>query len=126
RRRATASTSPRFPRSRRGWVNDEALSAERLDSGLGAAEDQRMDVVRALVGVDRFQIHHMADHMEFVMDAVAAMHVAGEAGDIERLAAIVALQHRDRLGRAASLVLEAAEPNAGNEPERNLGLYVDE
>src|SRR3954453_8608960 len=60
------------------------------------------------------------------MDAVAAMHVAGEPRDIERLAAIVALQHRDRLGRAASLVLEAAEPNARDGPERALGLHVDE
>jgi len=70
-----------------------------------AAEDQRMDVVRALVGVDGFQIHQMADHVKFVVDAVAAMHVAGEPGDVERLAAIVALQHRDRLGRTALLVL---------------------
>src|SRR5437762_1861235 len=68
----------------------------------------------------------MADDVEFVMDAVAAMHVAGEAGEIERLAAIIALQHRDRLGRTASLVLEPAEPNAGGEPERDLGLHVDE
>ena len=58
-----------------------------------------MDIVRALIGVDRLQIHHVADHVKLVMDAVAAVHVAGEAGDIERLAAIIALQHRDRLGR---------------------------
>src|SRR3954452_11304063 len=103
-----------------------ALSAESRNAGLGAAEDQRVDVVRALVSVDGLQIDQMADDVELVVDAVAAVHVAGEAGDIERLAAIVALEHRDRFGWAAILVLEPAEPEAGVQTERDLGLHVDE
>src|SRR5205085_5083100 len=95
-----------------GWRRAEPLAAEGRDPGLGPTEDQRMDVVRALVSIDRLQVHHVANHVVLVVDAVAAMHVAGEAGDIEGLAAIVALQQRDRLGRAAVLVFQPAEPQA--------------
>ena len=81
---------------------------ERLDAGLGAAEHQRVDVVRAFVGVDRFQIAKDAHHVELVGDAVAAVHVAGEPGDVERLAAIVALEERDRRRRCLALFDHAA------------------
>ena len=55
-----------------------STSHKRLDPGLRAAQDQRVDVVRALVGVHRFEIAHHAHHVEFVRDAVAAVHVARE------------------------------------------------
>src|SRR4051812_34645248 len=103
-----------------------ALSAESRNAGLGTAEDQRVDVVRALVSVDGLQIDQMADDVILVVDAVAAVYVAGEPGDIERLAAIVALEHRNRLRRAALFVLQAAEPQTGVQPQRDLGLHIDE
>jgi hypothetical protein len=53
----------------------------------------------ALVGVHRLEVHHVTDHLEFAGYAVAAMHVAGHPRDIERLAAIVALDDGDHLGR---------------------------
>src|SRR5579862_9380781 len=70
-----------------------ALAAEGGDAGLGAPEDQGVDVVGALVGVDGFEVHDMADDVEFVVDAVAAMHVARQPRDLQSLAAIVALEH---------------------------------
>ena len=51
-------------------------STKRRNTGLRAAENQRVDVVRAFVRVDRLEVHHVADHVEFVGDAVAAVHVA--------------------------------------------------
>ncbi len=74
---------------RRGGASPEKRpnSTEGRDAGLRATENQRMNVVRALVGIDRFEVHYMADHMELVGDAVAAVHVAGRARDIQRLAA---------------------------------------
>ena len=42
-----------------------------------------MHIVRAFVGVDGFQVDHVADDVVFVMDAVAAVHVACHAGDVE-------------------------------------------
>src|SRR6266851_6368721 len=74
-----------------GGHNVAELAGERSDAGLGAAEDQGVDVVGAFIGVDRLEVHHVTDHVVLVGDAVAAMHVAGGAGDVERLAAIVAL-----------------------------------
>src|SRR5208283_4758375 len=70
--------------------NSGQLAGEGGDAGLGAPQDQGVDVVGAFVSVDRLQVHHVADHVVLVGDAVAAMHVAGGAGDVERLAAIVA------------------------------------
>src|ERR1043166_6010089 len=64
--------------ARRGR-DKRARSEKRLDPGLRAAEDQRVDVVRALVGVHGFQMAHHAHHVEFVRDAVAAVHVARRA-----------------------------------------------
>ena len=63
-----------------------------------------MDVMRALIGVHRLQILRVADDVIFASDAVTAVHVARDAGDIERLAAIVALDQADHLGRHLALV----------------------
>src|SRR3546814_13376409 len=61
-----------------------------------------------------------------VRDAVAAVHVAGGAGDVERLAAIVALDQRDRLGGGDVLVEHTADPHRRLEAARDLGLHVGE
>src|SRR5208337_1866037 len=79
-------------------------SEECLQAGLRASEDQRVHVMRALVGVDRLQIRQVAHDLILDLDAVAAVHVAGKARDLEGVAAIVALHHRDHLGRRAALV----------------------
>src|SRR5271170_5674699 len=59
---------------------------------LRAAQDQGMNVVGSLVGIHGLEIHHVADHVVFVDDAVAAVHVAGHARDVQRLAGGIALQ----------------------------------
>lgn len=41
-----------------------------------------MHIVRAFVGVGDFEVHQMAGDPEFVADAVAAHHVARQAGDV--------------------------------------------
>src|SRR5690606_14641677 len=64
-------------------------SEESLNSRLRPAEDQRMHVMRALIGVDGLQVLRVAHDVVLDLDAVAAMHVAGLPGDVERLAAIV-------------------------------------
>src|SRR5690606_41576453 len=68
-----------------------------LFRSLGAAQDQGVDVVRALVSVDHLEVDHVPDHAEFVGNAVAPVHVAREARDLERLAAGVALHDRGDL-----------------------------
>ena len=89
-----------------------------------AAQDQRVDVVRAFVGVDHFEVHQVARHAELVADAVAAHHVARQAGDVERLAAVVALEDRGDLDRGRAFVLHAAQAQAALQAQRDLGLHV--
>ena len=64
---------------------------KRSKPGNRAAHDERMDVVRSFIGVHGLQVRGVAHDLEFGRDAVAAMHVAGDARDFQRLAAIVAL-----------------------------------
>ena len=56
-------------------------SEERLQAGLRAPQNQCVHIVRALVGIDRLQVHHVPDDVILLRDAVAAMHVAGVACD---------------------------------------------
>src|SRR5690606_29779833 len=85
---------------------------ERLDAGLRAPEYEGVNVVRALVGVDHLEVHEVADHAVLVGDAVAAVHVARHARDLERLAARVALHDRGDLRRRLAFVLEPPEAQA--------------
>ena len=62
-----------------------------------------MYVMRSLIGIDRLQVCGVAHHVEFGTNSVAAMHVARDPGDIQRLAAIVALDEADRLGNEFAL-----------------------
>src|SRR5437667_6409039 len=64
--------------------------------------------------------------MKLVGDAVAAMHVARRARDLERLATIVALEQRYRGRRSAALLQQPAEPQRRVQPKRDLGLHVGE
>ena len=66
----------------------------------------------AFIGVDRLQINGMAHDMIFLRDAIAAMHVARGAGNIQRLADIIALHDRHHFG--------ANRPSSINRPTRKL------
>ena len=83
-----------------------------------------MHVMRALVSVHRLQVHHVADDVILIDDAVAAVHVAGHPRDIQRLAAVVALQQADHLRRGVVLVHQPPEPQHRVQAERDLGLHV--
>ena len=50
-----------------------------------------MHIVGALIGVHRFEVHHVTDHLIFAGDAIAAMHITGNPREVESLAADVAL-----------------------------------
>src|SRR5690606_40723198 len=80
-----------------------------LNTGLCAAEDERMNIMRSLVGVHRLQVLSVAHDAVAYLDAVAAMHVARHACDIEGLAAVVALDDRDHLGRIGVSLHQAAD-----------------
>ena len=59
-----------------------------------------MHIVRAFVRVDHVQVQQVARDAELVGDAVASHHVARDAGDVEHLDAVVALEDTRRLIRS--------------------------
>src|ERR1700747_3670834 len=88
------------------------------DAGDSSAEDQSVDVMGALISVDGLQVQDMPHHVILDLDAVAAVHVARSAGDVERLAAIVALDDRDHFGGHLALVHDPANPQRRLQSER--------
>ena len=66
----------------------------------------------------------MAHHLKFRADAVAAVHVARHPGDIERLAAIVALDQADRLGDQLARLKPPPDPKRRLQAECDLGDHV--
>ena len=85
-----------------------------------------MDVVGALIGVHRLEVMHVPHHVVLDRDAVAAVQVARDTRDVERLAAIVVLDDRDHLGRHLALVHQAADAQRGLQAERDIGFHVGE
>src|SRR6516162_2774172 len=99
---------------------------ERLKSCLCAAEDQGMHIVCALVGVDGLQVGDVAHDVILDLDAVAAVHVACRPRDIERLAAVVALDDGYDLGCRLAIIEQASGAQGTLQPECDLGLHIGE
>ena len=58
----------------------------------------------AFISIDGLKIHRMADDVIFVGNAVPAVHIARHAGNVERLAAIIALHQRDHFRRGEAFI----------------------
>ena len=85
-----------------------------------------MDVVRALIGVHRLEVRRVAHYLELSRDAVPAVHVARNPGDVEGLAAIVALDEADRLWDELARLKSTSYTERRLQPERNLCRHVRE
>src|SRR5262249_12161882 len=109
---STISTRMRRPSLPVRAVRRAPSHAERVEARDVAADDQRVDVVRPLVGVDRLEIHHVPDDRVLVHDAGGAQDVAPEPGAVERHLHVVHLRHRDLLRSQLTRVLEPAELQA--------------
>src|SRR5258705_4641469 len=96
--------------------------AERVEARDVTPHDEHVDIVRALVGVDGVEIHHVANDGVLVHDAGGAQDVAGQARGVERHLDIVHLGQRDLVGARPSRVLETAELET---EELRLGDLVD-
>ena len=78
----------------------------------------------AFVGVDCFQVDHVANDMVFVVNAVAAMHVARHPSHIQGLAAAVALDQADHLWHRLTFVHQTANSQAALQTQTDFGLHV--
>src|SRR3954452_6982942 len=64
---------------------------ERRRTGQRPADDERVHLVRALVGENRLEVVHVPDYRVFERDPVAAEDRAGAAADLDRAADIAHL-----------------------------------
>ena len=85
-----------------------------------------MDFVRALIGIDRLQVQHVADDWEFERNAAGAMDGTRHTGDFERLGYAIFLGHAHLVGGQAVLVFEAGEVVIHELALGNLQGHVDE
>ena len=85
-----------------------------------------MHIVRALVGVDRFQIYHVAHHVELVGDTICSKHIARDAGDIERLTARIAFDDRGNFVRGVTFIFHASQPQTCAKPDTNFSHHIGE
>ncbi len=66
----------------------------------------------------------MADYVEFVGDAVAAVHVARQPGDVQRLPTVIALDQRDHFRRGLALVHQTSHAQRGVQAQRDFSLHI--
>ena len=83
-----------------------------------------MNVVRALVGIHRLQVRHVPEDLIVLVSAVAAMHVACGPSKIQRLAAVVAIDKADHLGRSRALVHPSTNAQSCLKTKRDLRVHV--
>ena len=102
------------------------VSRKSLQAGDRAPEDERVNIVGAFVCIHRFEIGEVAHDGEGGGNSIGAQHVAGHAGDIERLACIVALDERDCFRGKRARIQHPADAQGGLKPERDFGFHVGE
>jgi len=83
-----------------------------------------VDIVRSLIGVDGFQVHDVADDVVLVADTVTSEHVARISGNVERLAARVALDHGDHLGSNLAHILQTTDLQASLQAQGDLSVGI--
>ena len=83
-----------------------------------------MHIMRAFIGVNRFQINGMAHDVIFLRNAVATMHIPRGACNIQRLADIIALYNRHHFGGKTALIHQTANPQAGLIAKGNFTLHI--
>src|SRR3546814_17937124 len=76
------------------------------------------------IGFDLLKILVLPHHIVLGRDTVTAQHVPGDARDVQRLAAVVALYERDRLRNKNALVHPAADAKRGLQSERDFAEQI--
>ena len=79
-------------------LNVAAGLLKRIQARNIHARNQQVDIVGALVGQYRFEVHHMAHHRIFVGDTHAAVYLPRLAGDLQRHVYVIPLGHTDLRG----------------------------
>lgn len=90
------------------------------DSSDGPTQNESMDVVCALVGIDRLQVHHMPNDVVLIADTIPTEHIPTLSGNSESLSTVVALDERNHFRGDFIGILETADLETGLEAKSNL------
>ena len=74
-----------------------------------------MHIMRAFICVNGLEVHCVPDDMIFGGNPIAAMHVPRDPRDIERLAAIIALNKADHFRRPTARINGPADGERGGD-----------
>src|SRR6267142_1044082 len=85
------------------------------------SDDEFVNIVGTLVGIDAFEVVHVAHDAVVVDDSVGAENVAGSARGFKRNRDVVHFQHGDVRGVGLAFVLQAADVKREQLPFDNLG-----
>ena len=55
-----------------------------MDTGLGSTQNEGMNIVGALVGINNLQIEHVTDHAILIRDAIAPLWSWSESSNSDR------------------------------------------
>lgn len=78
------------------------------DAGYALTQDEGMHVVRTLIGLYGFQIHHVPHDWIIVRDAVGAENVPGYARAFQRHPDIISFRHGDVVMTNCASIFHAA------------------
>src|SRR5919108_1166301 len=101
-------------------------SFERVDAGEGLSQDQRMDLVGALVRVHRLEVVHVPHDRVLERDPVGAEDGPGLPADPQGLVDVVHLAEGDLLGLDPTLVLHPPEVERQQHPLGELHGHLHE
>ena len=101
-------------------------SDERAEAGDGAADDERVDLAGALVGVDRFRVGDEPADLVFQQDAVAAEQFAGVADGLPHPDRAERLRQRRVMILGPALVLQLGQPDAQAGRGGDVGQHPDQ
>ena len=68
-------------------TNSLASLEKCLNTCLRTPQNQRMNVMRAFVGVHHFEVHQMTRHIKLVRDAITAQHITRQTRHVQRFTA---------------------------------------
>src|SRR3989441_5146468 len=101
-------------------------SVERIQPRNLLPQDERVDVVRPLVGVHRLEVREVAHSLILGEDAVGSEQTPGLARNVGRDIHVVALGEGDLLRRHLPLVFQASELQAAQLRLGDLGEHLGE
>jgi hypothetical protein len=85
-----------------------------------------MNVMCPLICVHSFEVHRVPNHMVFIADTISTQHITSSTCHVQRLATVVALDHRDHLRCSFALVFQSSDSHSCVQSKGDVSRHVGE